>query len=77
MRQQIDIQIWDTGELVPDMEIQPLLEGYDPNPLDHARHIGLWEVQTIVNSHHGILTCKENTADRKVIEVTLPLADPK
>ncbi|TQQ83086.1 PAS domain-containing sensor histidine kinase [Halonotius terrestris] len=75
--QQIDIQVMDTGEPIPEMEIQPLLDGYDPDPLNHARHIGLWEVQTVINSHHGMLTLKENTQERKVIEVTLPLADPK
>ncbi|TQQ80920.1 PAS domain-containing sensor histidine kinase [Halonotius terrestris] len=75
--QQIDIQIMDTGQPIPDMEIQPLLGGYDPDPLEHAKNIGLWEVQTIINSHQGKLTLKENNPERKIIEITLPLADPK
>ena len=75
--QQIDVRIMDTGKPIPDMEIQPLLDGYDPDPLDHGKNKGLWEVQTIINSHQGILTLKENSPERKIIEVTLPLADPQ
>jgi len=75
--QQIDIQIIDTGEPIPDIEIAPLLNSDEPDQLKHGDKIGLWEVQTIVNRHQGILKLKENNTDRKVIEVTLPLADPK
>jgi PAS domain S-box-containing protein len=75
--QQIDIQIIDTGTPIPDIEIQPLMDGYEPDPLEHEENIGLWEVQTIINSHQGILTLKENSSELKIIEVTLPLADPK
>lgn len=75
--QQIDIQIIDTGDPIPDIEITPLLNSEEPDQLKHGDKIGLWEVQTIVNRHQGILKLKENNTDRKVIEVTLPLADPK
>lgn len=75
--QQIDIRISDTGDPIPDMEIRPLLDGYDPDPLEHGKNTGLWEVQTIINSHQGMLTLKENSPERKIIEITLPLADPQ
>jgi len=75
--QQIDIKIIDTGEPIPDVEAQPLIHGYDPDPLEHGENVGLWEVQTIINSHQGILTLEENNPELKVMKVTLPLADPK
>ena len=75
--QQIDIKVIDTGEPIPDVEAQPLVHGYDPDPLEHAENVGLWEVQTIVNSHQGMLTLGENSPELKILRVTLPLADPK
>jgi PAS domain S-box-containing protein len=75
--QQIDIRIIDTGQPIPDIEITPLLNSDEPDQLKHGDKIGLWEVQTIINRHQGILKLKENNTERKVIEVTLPLADPK
>lgn len=74
--QQIDVRVIDTGEPIPDIEIKPLRDGYEPDPLQHGENIGLWEVQTIINSHRGGLSIEENHTDRKAIEVTLPLADP-
>lgn len=75
--QQIDIQVIDTGQPIPDIEITPLLNGNEPDQLKHGENVGLWEVQTIINRHQGILRLKENNPERKVIEVTLPLADPQ
>lgn len=75
--QQIDIRIIDTGQPIPDIEITPLLNSEEPDQVKHGDKIGLWEVQTIVNRHQGILKLKENSTDRKVIQITLPLADPK
>lgn len=74
--QQIDVKIIDTGNPIPDIEVQPLLHGYDPDPLEHAENVGLWEAQTIINSHQGMLTLEENSSDLKIVRVTLPLADP-
>jgi len=75
--QQIDIQVIDTGQPIPDIEITPLLSGEEPDQLEHGENIGLWEVQTIINRHQGILKVTENSTERTVIEVTLPLADPR
>lgn len=75
--QQIDIQIIDTGQPIPDIEITPLLNGDESDQLEHGKSIGLWEVQTIISRHQGILQIKENSTERTVIEVTLPLADPR
>ncbi|TQQ79679.1 sensor histidine kinase [Halonotius roseus] len=75
--QQIDIQVSDTGQPIPDIEITPLLNSEEPDQLKHGDKIGLWEVQTIVNRHRGMLKLKENSTEQKVIEITLPLADPK
>ena len=74
--QQIDIKIIDTGEPISDVEAQPLIHGYDPDPLEDAENVGLWEVQTIINTHQGMLTLEENNPELKVMKVTLPLADP-
>jgi PAS domain S-box-containing protein len=75
--QQIDIRVIDTGQPIPDIEIQPLLNRNEPDQVEHGQNIGLWEVQTIVNSHQGMLTLEENSAEQKILEVTLPLADPR
>lgn len=75
--QQIDIKVIDTGEPIPDVEAQPLIHGYDPDPLESGENVGLWEAQTIINSHQGILTLEENSPELKIMKVTLPLADPK
>jgi K+-sensing histidine kinase KdpD len=75
--QQIDVQIIDTGQPIPDIEITPLLGGDEPDQLKHGENVGLWEVQTIINQHQGILRLKENNPERKIIELTLPLADPQ
>ena len=75
--QQIDVQVTDTGQPIPDIEITPLLGGNEPDQLKHGENVGLWEVQTIVNQHQGILRLKENNPERKIIKLTLPLADPK
>jgi len=75
--QQIDIRIIDTGDPIPDIEVAPLLHNEEPDQLKHGSKIGLWEVQTIVNRHQGILKLAENSTDRTVIEITVPLADPK
>ena len=75
--QQIDIQIIDTGQPIPDIEITPLLSRQEPDQLKHGKSVGLWEVQTIINRHQGLLRLKENNTERKVIEITLPLADPQ
>jgi PAS domain S-box-containing protein len=75
--QQIDIQIIDTGQPIPDIEITPLLNDREPDQLKHGDNIGLWEVQTIINRHQGVLKLKENNTERKIVEITLPLADPK
>lgn len=75
--QQIDIQIIDTGQPIPDIEITPLLDGDESDQLKHGKSIGLWEVQTIINRHQGVLRLNENSTERKVITVTLPLADPQ
>ena len=75
--QQIDIQIIDTGQPIPDIEITPLLSDREPDQLKHGGNIGLWEVQTIINRHQGMLKLKENNTERKIVEITLPLADPK
>jgi len=68
------IQVIDTGQPIPDIEIEPIAGGYDPDPLEHGEGIGLWEVQTIVNAHGGRLSVKENGLERKVIEIALPRA---
>lgn len=75
--QQIDIQVIDTGQPIPDIEITPLLSGGEPDQLEHGENVGLWEVQTIINRHQGLLRLRENSTERTVIEVTLPLADPR
>jgi len=75
--QQIDIKIIDTGEPIPDIEAQPLIHGYDPDPLEDAEKVGLWEVQTIIDTHQGLLTLEENTPELKMMKVSLPLADPQ
>jgi PAS domain S-box len=75
--QQIDIKIIDTGEPIPDVEAQPLINGYDPDPLEDAEQIGLWEVQTIIDTHQGMLTLEENNPELKILKVSLPLADPQ
>jgi len=75
--QQIDIKIIDTGEPIPDAEAQPLIHGYDPDPLEDAEKVGLWEVQTIIDTHQGMLTLEENNPELKILNVSLPLADPQ
>lgn len=75
--QQIDIKIIDTGDPIPDVESQPLIHGYDPDPLEDGEKVGLWEVQTIIDAHQGMLTLEENNPELKIIQVSLPLADPQ
>jgi len=75
--QQIDIKIIDTGEPIPAAEAQPLIHGYDPDPLEDAEKVGLWEVQTIIDTHQGMLTLEENSPELKMLQVSLPLADPQ
>lgn len=75
--QQIDIKIIDTGQPIPEIEVTPLLNGDESDQLAHGENIGLWEVQTIISRHQGILQLTENTTERTVIEITLPLADPR
>lgn len=72
--QQVLIQVIDTGQPIPDIEIEPIVGGYDPDPLEHGEGIGLWEVQTIIDAHGGRLSIKENSLERKVIEIALPSA---
>lgn len=74
---QISICITDTGRPIPEIEIEPLVSGYEPNPLAHGERIGLWEVQTIINAHRGRLSITENSPHQKTIEITLPRADNK
>jgi len=74
---QISICVTDTGQPIPEIEIEPLVSGYDPDPLEHGERIGLWEVQTIINAHQGRLSINENSIDQKTIEITLPQADSK
>lgn len=75
--QQICIEITDTGRPIPEIEIEPLVSGYDPNPLEHGEKIGLWEAQTIINAHRGRLSVKENNAEQKTLKITLPRATPE
>lgn len=75
--QQIDIKIIDTGDPIPDVEAQPLIHGYDPDPLADAEQVGLWEAQTIIDTHQGMLTLEENNPELKMLKVSLPLADPQ
>jgi signal transduction histidine kinase len=70
--QQVRIQITDTGQPIPELEIEPLLSGYDPDPLNHGEQIGLWEVQTIINAHRGALLVPENNVNQKTVEIILP-----
>jgi len=72
--QQICIRISDTGIPIPEIEIEPLVGGYDPDPLEHGENVGLWEVQTITNAHGGRLSIIENNAEQKIIEIILPRA---
>lgn len=72
---QICICITDTGQPIPEIEIEPLVSGYDPDPLEHGDRIGLWEVQTIVNAHQGRLSVVENSTVQKTIKITLPRAN--
>lgn len=72
---QISICVTDTGRPIPEIEIEPLVSGYDPDPLEHGEGIGLWEVQTIINAHRGRLSINENSTDQKTIEITLPQTD--
>ena len=72
--EQILIRISDTGQPIPDIEIEPIVGGYDPDPLEHGDGVGLWEVQTIVEAHGGRLSVIENSVDQKSIEIALPRA---
>jgi len=72
---QISICVTDTGQPIPEIEIEPLVSGYDPDPLEHGERIGLWEVQTIINAHRGRLSVNENSVDQKTIKITLPQAE--
>lgn len=69
---QVCIQIADTGRPIPDIEIEPIVGGYDPDPLQHGEQIGLWEVQTIVNAHGGRISLKKNSVKQTIIELVLP-----
>lgn len=69
---QVSIQITDTGQPIPEMEIDPIVGGYDPDPLRHGERIGLWEVQTIINAHGGRISINENSVEQKTIELVLP-----
>lgn len=71
---QVCIRITDTGIQIPEVEIEPFESGYDPNPLEHSERIGLWEVQTIINTHRGRLSIEENTSEQKTIAIWLPRA---
>jgi len=73
--QQVCIRITDTGRPIPEIEIEPLLGGYEPEPLEHGERIGLWEVQTIINAHRGRISVTENTPEQKTIEIILPRAE--
>ena len=69
---QVCICIEDTGRPIPEVEIEPIVGGYDPDPLEHGDGIGLWEVQTIINAHGGRVSIAANSVDRTAIEVVLP-----
>lgn len=72
---QASICVIDTGIPIPEMEIEPLVSGYDPNPLEHGEGIGLWEVQTIVNAHQGRLSIEKNSSKQKIIDIRLPMVN--
>lgn len=72
--QQVHIEITDTGQQIPEIEIEPLIGGYDPDPLEHGENVGLWEVQTIINAHGGRLSITENISERKTLKIILPRA---
>jgi PAS domain S-box-containing protein len=69
---QVYIRIADTGRPIPELEIEPIVGGYDPDPLEHGDGIGLWEVQTIINAHGGRISVVENGVERTVFEIALP-----
>ena len=70
--EQVYIRIADTGRPIPELEIEPIVGGYDPDPLEHGDGIGLWEVQTIINAHGGRISVAENSVERTVVEIALP-----
>lgn len=72
--EQVLIRIIDTGLPIPDIEIEPIVGGYEPDPLEHGESIGLWEVQTIIAANGGRISIPENSPKRKVVEIALPRA---
>ena len=69
---QVRICIEDTGRPIPEVEVEPIVGGYEPDPLEHGDGIGLWEVQTIVNAHGGRLSIAANSVERTAVEIVLP-----
>jgi PAS domain S-box-containing protein len=70
---QANIRIADTGHPIPSMEIEPITEAYNPEPLSHGEGTGLWLVQSMVTSMYGRLSVPENSAERTVFDICLPL----